>query len=474
MTLFLCWGWICDFLRIEDRAVISSCSPLARQFLTSRGSVTMYSGADNIANAPLFLSHMSNHTRVISCHGQGNVFVTSLIKHLPFGMTILRIPHMAQRITDEDISLLPRTLTWLDMANNKILTNGAISGLPQSLTHLNWASVARVNDLRHFPSTLQTLIIECCPFLSHGLVTHEENNTVCYSLVTKVDLARNASFDVLRHVASPKLVSLSLFHNKYVTDNDTLWLQHCTRLTRLNLANAVLLSDTTMFNLPETLLHLDIGNNGEITDHGIGGLPRALQYLNVSCGKKITDRGMPLLPPGLKHLDMARNRRITNEGVRLMPKSLTYLNLIYNKNVSRRVAVSCLYFLKTLHVLSSNDGKDSICATQASISRHSLSNDTPHTHDSVSLNNRPSPPSFVYPPTALSTVRSATTLDMMHVIGSLFAICDTMRPTPTPETCKITLGFALMECLTLGSQPEQHTESNLTCATTSMYDPVVD
>jgi len=198
-------------------------------------------------------------------------------------LTTLICPNLL--IVDEDINLLPPTLTVLDLGFDQNLTNTGIKNLPRDLKQLG----------------------------------------LCYSNIG------NAGLSYL----PPHLTHLSIKYGNKITD---LGLKYLPRtLTHLELPSNTTMTDKGLKNLPPNLLHLDLRDNQYITNEGLKYLPLTLNYLNLHSNLNISDEGLNSLPPSLTYLDLHSTRSISDQGLSYLHAAvlLNYLDLYSNKKITQ-------------------------------------------------------------------------------------------------------------------------------------------
>lgn len=170
----------------------------------------------------------------------GNLFISNdLIDHIIHLSSLKYLILLdVNFINDSHIVHLPRTLTHLDLSQNRILTDSCIEYLPKSLTYLNLRYNQKLTDL-------------CIPHLPRSLNY------------------------------------LNLGYNKNLTDSS---IKHLPRsLTYFNLFSNNSLTDSCIEHLPRSLTHFDLAFNNKFTNLCIQHLPISLTHLYLSKNTNITN-----------------------------------------------------------------------------------------------------------------------------------------------------------------------------------------
>jgi hypothetical protein len=209
-------------------------------------------------------------------------------------------------VADEDLKLLPRSLTSLAIDEDSRITGTGFKDLPRSVTDLELRQDGKVTGigLKDLPQSLNKLVLTF-------------NDTITDQGL--MELPRS-------------LTVLDLTFDSKITDAG---LRNLPRsLTDFQLGYDDKITGSGFKDLPGSLTHLDLSNNGSITDTWLMDLPRSLTRLSLSRGANISDAGLKDLPRSLTDLDLSIEPRITDAGLKDLPRSLTHLDLTYDSSIT--------------------------------------------------------------------------------------------------------------------------------------------
>lgn len=239
---------------------------------------------------PRGLLHLEMDDSSVSC-------TNSSVEYLPPGLTTLI--QWEDALTNDAISLLPRSLTRLKLHDNNVINDVGINFLPPKLTHLNLSSNKLITDhaIPLLPRTLKLLDLD-------------ENRLI--------------SNDAIPFLP-PGLTHLVLSRAKRITSHCFIFLPRS--LTLLDIAKSEYLDETHIADLPRTLTYLDLDMcSHHLTDFGVPDLPRQLRYLDITTAGLITDACIPHLPPSLTKLFMI-SANITSDGALRLLETIGLCNI---------------------------------------------------------------------------------------------------------------------------------------------------
>jgi hypothetical protein len=188
-------------------------------------------------------------------------FTGEYVTHLPPRLKFLFIEYT---MTDAHISLLPRTLTSLELPTAD-LTESCVAHLPPKLTHLEtsiktiqrWSP--RRPKLTKFPSTMLTLNI--------GLTINLQNiDTLPHASLRKLTLTADQDYFFLMRCLPPGLQKLTLYGQDPCTNECVRLLPP--RLRSLYLSQNTKLTKDCIVHLPKTLTRLDLPRNPHFNGNG--------------------------------------------------------------------------------------------------------------------------------------------------------------------------------------------------------------
>lgn len=227
------------------------------------------------------------------------IFNDEYAEHLPPGLTTLTLSSTHDNMTNAAVSLLPRSLTFLELFENTTIDDDGVAFLPPHLTHLVLYSNTHLTDraMHLLPRTLKSLNLDGNDLISNEGVSHLPPCLTCLSMNGNTRLTSECFVELPRG------------------------------LTWLDIASVGGINGEDIAHLPRNLIHLDIetGSNA-LNDYDILQLPRQLQFLDITEARLITDACIPHLPLSLTRLYMA-GANITTAGASQLLKMIKRDNI---------------------------------------------------------------------------------------------------------------------------------------------------
>jgi hypothetical protein len=256
-------------------------------------------------------------------------------------------------LRNSSLSLLPRSLTCLELPSNNIISASGFKGLPKSLETLNlawlgmkkpavWGAVAaepdmdldtlstlplRTLNLSRFNNHLPAGFFKALPLTltSLKLTNHRKPLHESFSLLPAnllhLDLEFTPGFTAQHFSLLPRQLTY-LNNGTLQTVSDAELLHLPSTLTHLDLYNAKLSNGSSMALLPPNLRTLCLGNWAAFKTSDLAGLPRSITHLDLSSSANLTNAAFDHLPPGLVTFILFQNTQIDGSCVSAFPKSL--------------------------------------------------------------------------------------------------------------------------------------------------------
>lgn len=223
---------------------------------------------------------------------QTHVETETFLKHLPKSLTELELA-VNRLMTQEHVSLLPENLIRLNLASNNNIKNFA--ALPKSLLFLALSTPVEPAQIAALPPNLRTLILLNGRQLNNECLSALPRSLTSISIWHALDLE-----DEALPLLPQGLRSIILDAPKLTNAAAAIISSPHLRLLRLL---SCPLGDEFVAELKTPYLtRLDLGSAKELTNDAIKHLPRTLRHLSIVSSKKITPACLPDLPRGLLHV----------------------------------------------------------------------------------------------------------------------------------------------------------------------------
>lgn len=281
---------------------------------------------------PKFLFKCTNLTSLIIHHypmGNNTILDSHNVQYLPKSLLTLVIPKGCNLDENEDIALLPRHLTHLDIGSAAFYKDGSLAQLPSTLTFLKChiATLSRISKmtLEHLPPLLKTFILHDDEQSIYGDISVLPGNFMAQLPRTLTHLSfcaeKTLTIDQLQQLP-PQLQVLCIYRDACLPSVDC---------------------------LPRTITDLKLPNQNNFTDDQLSQLPPLLKYLNLNRNREITHVGIQHLPSTLISLDLPK-LSLVDKQIHCLPRNLTHLNLNDNHQLTSACFVHLPRTLISLHL----------------------------------------------------------------------------------------------------------------------------
>lgn len=254
-------------------------------------------------------------------------------------------------LPDEALSLLPSSLTCLELPSNNIISQLGWENIPKSVIKLNleWLGDLREETLPVLLNLeLQELNLSRCAFKFPKDFLKSLPATLKYLDLKMVKTFEiNSEFFFPRQLEHLDLTFCNTFHAAYI--------EHLPRgLTRLDLDHLNFkLEIEHLTQLPPNLTHLSLHASSFAApiEDSFALLPRSLRFLGLGGNtfEGLHDQHLEHLPRGLTHLDLSNHTKLTDKCFTYMPPSIVNLLLYSNTELT---AAAAYHFPRSLYNIS--------------------------------------------------------------------------------------------------------------------------
>lgn len=260
-----------------------------------------------------------------------------LVDFLPPELTSLSVDWNST-FDDEVCARLPRTLRYLTVRYQSKLSK--FQNLPPTLQTLITRDTVDVNDedIALLPPTMTKIHMmkakvssACLKYLPAGarsiaLKVEFTAPAVPYRFMESLEKLDTSAIDVKALTNAPRLRKI---YAGSLIKGDWSALKELKSLTRLRLYSECDMTEEFLTALPETLADLDLTVSNHVEPDVSRFLPRSLKVLRVNANETLSDPFIPHLPPRLTELYLNSINTLSDHALSILPRTLEQLVINY-------------------------------------------------------------------------------------------------------------------------------------------------